>query len=860
MRRVRNRKIIGHIAWESMIAKKSRNIIAVLAIALTTVLFTSLFTIGGSMIVKQQEQTMRQVGGSAQSGYKYLTWEEYKKVAADDALKEISYRIVLADAENKELIKIRMELSYYEDLDAKMSFCYPETGTMPKEKYDIVTSDLVLKALGIKPEIGAKVPLKFTVNGKTYEQEFRLSGWFQGDRISQSQVGCLSREYVTEIAPVATESSMGKALSSEQYPGYIMADFNFKNSFNLEGKTNELSKRLGFEQASTGVNWAYMAADVDIEVVILLVSLLLVIIISGYLIIYNIFYINVFSDIRYYGLLKTIGTTGKQLRKIVRRQAWILSGAGIPIGLMAGTVIGRILLPVIMGHLVFGDTATGKIVMNPWIFAGAAAFALITVHLSCIRPCRIAAKVSPVEAVRFTEVRNQKKSGKKGKKTKKVTPVSFAAANMRRSRKKAVIVIMSLSISLVLLNSIFSLVSGFDMDKFISSQTISDYMVTDATLDNMSISPVSRVTDGVTEDFTKELKRQKGISEVGNIYVDQTDHTLSSQEKQWFQQRLYAQKETVFKEYIQMDGEEGERYLEYLQGRDWIQASVYGIDKLIFDKMEILEGEIDWKKFKSGKYVITNASEWGGEDAEPVPYYHPGEKVTLESPDGKKKEFEVMAVGNIPYAAKIQSSGIVEGVYVIPSDVFMELYGDTRPMRTLFNAEKENEADIESWVSDYCETVNPDLQCTSKSTIVAEFESIKNMYVTVGGLLAFILAFIGILNFINTMVTSILSRRQEFAMIEAVGMTGKQLRRMLMAEGGLYAVFTVVTAVVVGLILNMTAIRNIGSAFFFFEWNLTIMPIIVCIPFLLLVVAAVPVICYSNMRKSSVVERIREVD
>lgn len=78
-----------------------------------------------------------------------------------------------------------------------------------------------------------------------------------------------------------------------------------------------------------------------------------------------------------------------------------------------------------------------------------------------------------------------------------------------------------------------------------------------------------------------------------------------------------------------MDGEEGERYLEDLRGRDWIQASVYGIDKLIFDKMEILEGEIDWKKFKSGKYVITNASEWGGEDAEPVPYYHPGEKVTL---------------------------------------------------------------------------------------------------------------------------------------------------------------------------------------------------------------------------------------
>lgn len=861
MRKVRNRKIIGHVAWKSMTAKRSRNVIAVLAIALTTVLFTSLFTISGSIMDKFQEETMRQVGTSSHSGYKYLTWEEYEKVAADQALKDISYRIVLADAENKELVKVRTELSYYEDLDAKMGFCYPETGTMPREKYDIVTSDIVLDALGVKPEIGAKVPLEFTVHGKKYRQEFRLSGWFQGDRISQVQIGCLSREYVTEIAPVAEESAMGKGISVEDFPGYVMADFNFKHSFDLEGQLDRLTKRLGFEQAASGLNWAYMGAEADTETVSLLVSMLLVIAVSGYLIIYNIFYINVFSDIRYYGLLKTIGTTGKQLRKMVRRQAWILSAAGIPAGLLAGVFLGKFLLPRIMSQFSIADSTTTEVSLNFWIFAGAVLFSLVTVHISCIRPCRIAAKVSPVEAVRFTGMEQKKRAGKKGRRTRKVTPLSLAAANMRRSRKKAVVVVLSLSISLVLLNSIYSLVSGFDMDRFVSGKAVSDYMVQDATLDNLSVAYENRVRDGVTEEFLEELDGQEGIEEKGSIYLDVQSHKLSNQEKAWFQERIFKNKEQIFAGYLKMIGEEkGLPYLEELEASRVVASNVYGIDQLLFDKLEIVEGEADWEKFKTGDYVITGCQRAGEDMEEVVPYYLPGEKVTLETPEGTKKEFEVLAVGELPDVVGEPGSMILQADYIIPSEQFLSMYGDTRPMRTLFNVEKREEEKVEAWISGYCENVNPELSFTSKSTIVEEFDSMRNMLLVVGGMLSFILAFIGILNFVNTMVTSILSRRQEFAMVEAVGMTGRQLLWMLVTEGGLYALFTLILSLTAGLLLNVTVIRNMGNVYFFFSWNLTVLPIAVCIPFILAVVAAVPFLCYRNMKKESVVERIRVAD
>ena len=134
------------------------------------------------------------------------------------------------------------------------------------------------------------------------------------------------------------------------------------------------------------------------------------------------------------------------------------------------------------------------------------------------------------------------------------------------------------------------------------------------------------------------------------------------------------------------------------------------------------------------------------------------------------------------------------------------------------------------------------------------------MYALVGGLLALILAMIGILNFINTMVTSVLSRKQEFAMMEAVGMTGSQLKAMLCYEGGYYAVYTAVCAVVLSAVMSATGVKHLGESFFFFTWKLTVTPVLLCIPIVMIVVLSVPAACYRSMDKVSVVERMRRVE
>ena len=101
------------------------------AILLTTIMFTTLFTISGGVLDTIQEQTSRQVGTSAHAGFKYLTWEQYEKIASDPEVKDISYNIFIGFGENPEFSKMHTEIRSVEVKDAEWSFCTPTTGRMP---------------------------------------------------------------------------------------------------------------------------------------------------------------------------------------------------------------------------------------------------------------------------------------------------------------------------------------------------------------------------------------------------------------------------------------------------------------------------------------------------------------------------------------------------------------------------------------------------------------------------------------------------------------------------------------------------------------------------------------------------------
>lgn len=848
MRRVSNKKIIRVLSLRTLKEKKWKNLIAVLAIALTTLLFTALFTVGSSMIDSIQESTFRQVGTCSHGGYKELTMAEYEKVKAAGGYADISYDIIAGFAVNPELKAIQTEVRYAEDKQAKWSYSYPEEGRMPEKINECACSSKVLEALGIPLEIGEKVSLSISThdiegNEKIIEQEFVLSGFWYSNDASHAQELWVSRQWLDENVKLQQQNYNERINETGAYnmEGYIQAGLWFESSFDIESKMEELTERAGFskDDVHESVNWAYAASSVDGMTVILGIGMLAVIILSGYLIIYNIFYINVTIDIRYYGLLKTIGTTGKQLRRMVRSQAFILSAAGIPIGLLTGWFVGRGILPAVYAAL---DTGGVKnVAINPWIFAGSAMFALLTVYLSCIKPCRLASKVSPIEAVRYVENIQYRK---KEKKSSKVSMTRMAAANMGRNKRKAAMVLASLSLSLILLNGTYCLVKGFSFDKYVQNYLTADMQISHYSATNFSA--FERDYQALTPEILADLEQIPDVKAISMPYYSGGWAGIPEDVIGKFSSYFRSDES---KDYFYL-----EDIVEQVEEGGETSGGYYCLPESLLPLLTVKEGVFDQEKFEQGGYVLLL------EQMDAEKWISVGDKITVGSYEDEAKhgkELEVMAIVEMPYSISTRVYTVCGAGMVMYSGDFMELFEAKGGLYACMDIEDGKEEQVKDRVEQLIASKYSDLVLTTKESLKKEFSTETNMFSVIGGCLSFILAIIGILNLINAMVTSILSRKQEFAMMQAVGMTGKQLEQMLTMEGIWYGVWTLLIAATLGNVVSYGLIYMVGKNMAFFEWGFHVLPLLLSIPVIAVISVALPVICYHTLCKKSIIERLR---
>ena len=131
------------------------------------------------------------------------------------------------------------------------------------------------------------------------------------------------------------------------------------------------------------------------------------------------------------------------------------------------------------------------------------------------------------------------------------------------------------------------------------------------------------------------------------------------------------------------------------------------------------------------------------------------------------------------------------------------------------------------------------------------------MFLIVGTGLSFIIGLIGILNFFNAILTSISVRRREFAMLQSIGMTGKQLKRMLICEGLLYGIFAAACSAVLCAALGYLIQAAVSGVFWFFTYRFTLLPVIAVIPVFAAFGILLPLFCYRSVAKQTIVERLR---
>lgn len=162
---VANRKCVFRLGLRSLRANRTRNLVAVLAIALTAMLFTSLFTIAFSINEGFQQATFRQVGSKSHGGFKYLTEQQYSELKDDPRIAQSGLRRFIGMPTGIPFNKSHVEVSYADAQYAHWMFCDPIVGRLPQEGTNEAATDTkVLQLLGIEPELGAEftVPSPWT--------------------------------------------------------------------------------------------------------------------------------------------------------------------------------------------------------------------------------------------------------------------------------------------------------------------------------------------------------------------------------------------------------------------------------------------------------------------------------------------------------------------------------------------------------------------------------------------------------------------------------------------------------------------------------------------------------------------------
>lgn len=818
---------------------KARNTVAVIAIIMTTILYMALFTSVTSVLKTRQQQDIRKNMDSAHISVQNLTKEQYEAIRQDKKIERSGYSIFMTTAQNPELALSQTEIRYADQNGAKGFNCEPTVGKMPQKENEAALSTITLDRLGCERRIGETIHLTFTLSGQQVTKDFVLSGYWTGDPVCMAQLIWVSEEYCLSNCKKATIET----IEQEDYEGEYSLSIWCKNPFFLQKTADDLNETyqlLGLSSRAE-VNPAYDQFSEDGFQVVPVLVILVVILFAGYFIIYNIFRISVANDIKIFGLLKNVGATGKQLRHILRMQAIRLSIIGIPIGLLFGFLIGIRMTPVLLEDIEsIGIAKMNPLInTNPWIVVVSAGFSLLTVWLGCMVPERMVARVTPVEAVRFAD------TSKKGSQRtmRRITPFTMALRNLTRTWRKTSIVVLSLMLPILVLNAVVSMVKGVNYEEFLDT-----YISSDIDVSGLTAELGSSNLQAITPEFRNEIVKNHNIIRAAYIYNTEFTYHLDEAGYQNLSKII-----TDLEALEQLSGHRLKSELKLLESRE-VPAHIIGISQAAFEKMEFYEQQCTWEEFCAGKYVILGSG-YGDE------YYHSGDNITLPSVNGQGAEtYTVLFSAEEPYDYRYRfgCGTHFDYTFYLPEQEYLTLTGQNNAMVAGLYIKEGTDERVREWIDEFADQNHQTLYMDMRKEIRQACNGEKNRLLMIGGALFFVLLCIGILNYLNTILVSITIRKREFALLEAVGMNRRQLRRMLVWEGIIYLFASIVLADTVGMLFMTKVVPNLIKAFYFSN-RTTVLPSIVLVPVFAVIALLIPHIYFRNIGEETVTDRISEL-
>lgn len=816
-------KMTTRVAYCNMRHYKSKNILIGIAIILTTLLLFVIPSIGKDM-VEVNFAVINKIYPTWHALYRNVDESTVMKLAAHHDVKTYGRR---SDAGYMNLEDATVSMMYMDRTGMELYKVKLKEGQLPQKENDIVVSKGILEALGQNGKIGDTITVPYQIlkdDGLDYtkEKDFRICGFLADNESSKEQ-----KQYTSLVS----EAFLKAEIPVEQVKYRFLLQVNGQKGNTTADYTEtiqNIARQFGISEDDMNINKEYLAANyVDPATIPVIVGIMLIVVLAGIITIYSVYYVSMNQRVREFGKLKAIGATKRQLRQIVLREGMGVALFAIPIGLLIGTVDVKVVLLQFVEHAkdsnvliteAYKVVAKGEVQLYYWwIYLLAIAVTLCTVYLSLMKPMRMAAKVSEIEAMRYQGGSKRQKSSRKGYQFLNIGRLT--KRNLAENKKKSTITIVSMAVTGIFVMMVATVLSCANPMESAKSSIVGQY----------EISPI-------VESGNKEHPEYEW-AEV------QKNNPLNEGLKQQIEELDGVERVDVFTA-LKVSGGPFEEKI----GTEFIN----GVPEEYAEELKkgITEGNVTYEELKSGDKVILDRAllHW-------YPDIKVGDKLKLNIHDGDntfQKEIEVAAIGEYGtgltnYNCLIMAKEGAEKLTINNSSSYFQVIAD----------------------KDYDEALEASLQAIVDGSGRLQMRTWKNEYdtwenaiqMTRGACYAFIiiLAAISIMNLINTMINSVHVRKKELGMMQAIGMSDRQLMKMLQLEGIFYTVGTLIISIGVGslagyplfLYAKRTGMFDIST----YHYPVTAAIIIILTLFVIQMLLAIFIA--KSVRKDSLIERIR---
>lgn len=825
--KVKNKAYIRHLAKNILNANKSRRNILLLAIALTSILFTSLFSVALGLGKSMETQTMKTIGAISHGSFKELSDEDVEILTHDKDIKDFSVREKVGILDDE---KISAELSYMDKKGFEWSLIEKVKGKFPEKENQVFLDISTAKKLGYKGEIGEEIEVPFKIEkaytGEIIEKKsdkFIISGTFQNPIDSNVGVGqiYLSKAYVDKLSLPKNNSDLGVMLNNSFKIGDKLLKIAERNGYKVVDDPGNLSDK----EIRIGVNFAYLLSgdsSFDFKTFLPFLAFLILVIVAGYLIINNIFKISVNEDIKLLGLLKTIGMTKPQIKRLIHLESLAVALPSIIIGDIIGISIGKIILNKIFASNEMLTDVKLSLAVIILIILFSTAFTLLTVFLSVMRPARYAAKVSPIDASRYNEIEIKKKY-----KSENISLGKLARRQVFSNKFRFISIILSMSLSAVILNSVLTYTGNIDLEKGISDIIVTDYNIASPKYFRYMYSGSE---DGINEKYIREIENHKGFKSGGSLYSYGNEYTYPD---------------------IKIEDNK-------------VAPILFGIDDYLINKYKITDGDFDKDKWQTGNYVII------GERIKNNSDYKIGDNIKINV-NNKIKEVQVMGKVEHNFSNGLRYFPVVkedknnelsptlslEYIYMNPNE-YRKLTGDQSIMSYGFDVEDSEKENFDKLLKSF--ENEPGFSYDSRELQIKSFKDFKNLIEFVGYSLSIVLFLISVLNFINVIATEILRNMVNLSILEAIGMTKKNIKKYLVKKNLIYSLCGLIFSFIIMLLVDKYILIDFMEQTKWTSYKFVIMPLIL-VNFVNIIIGIIFTgRFYEKHSQNSLVDRIRSLE